>query len=261
MKKITLLGVIVLICILHTNLSAQVATLNVVDTSGSPGSTNNPLNIELANTMGVAGVQFTLAFDGSLLIATSADTTTRTPHMSVGYSSWTDSIKILMYNITGDSILEGTGPILKILFDIDTNAVAGDSTPLHLKDVVLSDPRAQSISVNTVDGWLHFVSVGMNELSKANPSTYMVGRNIPNPFTSRTTICYQLPVRSDVSLKIFSFTGQLVRTLVDERQRAGHHIIWWDGCDDNGRRVAGGIYFYKITTPNYTATRKMILLR
>jgi hypothetical protein len=252
-----------LICMLYTNLYAQVDTLSVADTSGSPGSTNNLLDIELNNTVGIAGVQFTLTFDGSLLTATSADVTTRTSHMSIGYSSWVDSIKILMYSMTGDSISPSKGSIIGILFDIDSSAVACDSTLLHLKDVTLSDTHAQPISVNIVDGWFHFVSVGVKEFSKAenNPSTYKLRGNVPNPFTLKTTIYYYLPVKSDVSLKVFSFTGRLVRILVGENKGAGYHTISWDGRDDKGKKVASGIYFCKLETSRYSAIKKMILLR
>jgi len=255
---------------LYTNLYAQTGTLSVVDTSGVPGSANNLLNVELDNTVGVAGVQFTLTFDGNLLATTSANTTARTSHMNFGYSSWADSIKVLMYSIAGDSISPGTGPIVEILFNIDSSAVAGDSALLHLKDAILSDPHAQPISVNTVDGWFHFttpVGVEDNQVSGKIPHSFAFLGNSPNPFVLTTNIRYQLATESEVSLKIYSCTGRLIRTLIDGRQKASYYTISWDGCGENGKKVATGIYFCKIETyagpgvSGYTAISKIIFLR
>jgi len=196
--------------------------------------------------------------------------------MSIGYSSWVDSIKILMYSMMGDSILSGKGSIIEILFDIDNSAVAGDSTLLHLKDVTLSDPHAQSISVNIVDGWFHFVTpegIEENQPGDKMPPVFRLYQNSPNPFVFATNIRYQLPVESDVSLKIYSHTGQLVRTLESTKKRPGYYIVNWKGCNDKASKVAAGIYFCKLEvhtdpgihtgreTGDYKAIKKIILLR
>ncbi|HID93553.1 MAG TPA: T9SS type A sorting domain-containing protein [bacterium (Candidatus Stahlbacteria)] len=131
-------------------------TLRVADTRGAPGSSNNPMDIELNNSIGVGGVEFTLAFDGTLLTADSATTTSRSSHMIFSYSSGPDSIKLIMFSMTGDSILPGTGPIITVFFSVNADAVTGDSTLVHLKDAILSDPSANPISVVTEDGWFSF---------------------------------------------------------------------------------------------------------
>jgi len=131
-------------------------TLRVVDTWGVPGSNDNPMDIELNNTMAVGGVQFTLTFDGSLLSTDSAATTPRTSHMDLAYNTWADSIKVLIFSMTGDSILPCSGPIVEVFFDVDTSAVVEDSTLVYMKDAVVSDPFANPISLTTFDGWFKF---------------------------------------------------------------------------------------------------------
>lgn len=93
------------------------------------------------------------------------------------------------------------------------------------------------------------------------PKSYELSQNYPNPFNPITTIKYQLPKSTEVSLKIYNVLGQLVRTLVDEKQFAGYYSIRWDGKDDSGRAVASGIYLYTLRTKEFVKTRKLVIIR
>ena len=62
-------------------------------------------------------------------------------------------------------------------------------------------------------------------------------------------------------LSIFDVSGALVRTLVSGEQTAGEKSVTWDGRSDSGNRMASGVYFYRLTTPDFTDTRKMVLLK
>tara|TARA_B100000315_G_scaffold161453_1_gene149918 strand:- start:4222 stop:4485 length:264 start_codon:yes stop_codon:yes gene_type:complete len=86
-------------------------------------------------------------------------------------------------------------------------------------------------------------------------------QNYPNPFNSGTTISYTLPEKSDVQIIIYSLLGQPVRTLVNSNTHSGFHTVNWDGKDNSGDTVSGGIYLYRIRTANFTAVRKMLLLK
>jgi hypothetical protein len=92
-------------------------------------------------------------------------------------------------------------------------------------------------------------------------TAYRLGQNYPNPFNPITTIDYQLPVGSRVSLKIFDVSGKLIRTLVDDDKGAGAHTALWDGKDALGKAVASSIYFYELRAGNYRETKRMVLLR
>ncbi len=93
------------------------------------------------------------------------------------------------------------------------------------------------------------------------PEGFGLHQNYPNPFNPDCEISYTLPTDADVSLSIYNLLGQKVRTLVDEYQPAGHKIVHWDGADDNGNKVASGIYFYRLKAGDYTETKKMILMK
>ncbi len=74
------------------------------------------------------------------------------------------------------------------------------------------------------------------------PKEYSLAQNFPNPFNPSTTIEYALPKESYVTLKVYNVLGQEVRTLVNRPQSAGYKTVQWDGKNESGETVAGGIY-------------------
>ncbi len=85
--------------------------------------------------------------------------------------------------------------------------------------------------------------------------------NYPNPFNPATTIKYATPSDGVVKLTIYNVVGQVVRTLVNNHQRAGEYAVMWNATNDTGQPVADGLYFYRITTPSGDLIRKMLLLK
>jgi len=83
----------------------------------------------------------------------------------------------------------------------------------------------------------------------------------PNPFNPSTTIEYELPEHSDVSLVIYDIAGREVNTLVSTTQQAGSYNVTWDGTDHNGLHVAGGMYFARLQAGEYSSVVKMVYLR
>lgn len=101
---------------------------------------------------------------------------------------------------------------------------------------------------------------GVEEMTDLRELSALV-HSYPNPMHLETEIMYQLPNRSKVSLKIYDFTGQLIRTLVNEDKNAGHHKAVWDSKDDSGAALPSGVYFYRLETESYTANEKLVLLK
>jgi flagellar hook assembly protein FlgD len=86
-------------------------------------------------------------------------------------------------------------------------------------------------------------------------------QNYPNPFNEGTTIRYDIPEESSVTLTIYSVLGQKVRTLIDGIQLKGAHSIRWDGRNTNGDQLPMGVYFVSFRSPRATTTKKIILLK
>ncbi|HBZ86376.1 MAG: hypothetical protein A2509_05865 [Candidatus Edwardsbacteria bacterium RIFOXYD12_FULL_50_11] len=93
------------------------------------------------------------------------------------------------------------------------------------------------------------------------PTATVLGQNLPNPFSGRTSISYQLAAEGRVKMSVYNVAGQLVRTLLDEHQMTGRYSVAWDGRDQAGRQVSAGLYFYQLQAPNRTETRRMALVR
>jgi hypothetical protein len=84
--------------------------------------------------------------------------------------------------------------------------------------------------------------------------------NSPNPFNPSTSIRYQLKDAGPVSLRVYDITGQLVRSLVENEQPAGHYSVSWDGLNSAGVRAASGVYLYELRAGSFQSTRKMLLV-
>jgi choice-of-anchor B domain-containing protein len=93
------------------------------------------------------------------------------------------------------------------------------------------------------------------------PHDYELHQNYPNPFNPSTTIKYEVPGQSYVSIDVFNLLGQKVRNLVSETKQAGMHSVEWDGKDEWGNPVPSGIYFYRMSSPGFNDMKRMILIK
>ena len=93
------------------------------------------------------------------------------------------------------------------------------------------------------------------------PTNYALHQNHPNPFNPSTAITYDLPKESLVKLVVYNVLGQKVRRLIEAKQQTGAHTVQWNGLDDYGRRMATGMYIYRIEAGRFIAVRKMVLMK
>ncbi len=100
----------------------------------------------------------------------------------------------------------------------------------------------------------------------ASANGFAVEQNVPNPFNmteaQSTSIKFTMGVSENVSVRVFDMLGHEIRTLVQgEVMTTGAHSIKWDGRSTNGAQVANGMYYYQITSPSFTQTVKMEVIR
>ena len=138
----------------------------------------------------------------------------------------------------------------------------GDAELVTLRFVTLGDDPGV---INVTSGLLvntNFEGVPMKiEKAAALPKFAALYQNYPNPFNPSTEINFDLPAARDVKLRIYNQLGQSVRTLVDNRMKAGRHSLKWDGSDDMGRGVASGVYFFNLEAGDFSQIRKMMLVK
>ncbi|MFP4458830.1 MAG: FlgD immunoglobulin-like domain containing protein [Candidatus Zixiibacteriota bacterium] len=108
------------------------------------------------------------------------------------------------------------------------------------------------------------VSAGTHVLkavSASTPESYSLEQNSPNPFNGATSISFQIPEETDVTLSVHDMLGRTIATLTEGKLSAGRHSVNWNCTDDNGTEQPTGVYFYKISTPDYSSTNKMLYIK
>jgi len=107
-------------------------------------------------------------------------------------------------------------------------------------------------------------TTGVGEKKTEIPSSHELYQNYPNPFNPTTRIKYHIPNSNHVTLKVFDILGREVRTLANETRIAGEHEVTFD-AGDLARQTAGGlasgVYFYRLSTPDFVQTKKLVLLK
>ena len=99
------------------------------------------------------------------------------------------------------------------------------------------------------------VTVEESEKAKV-PSSFSLSQNYPNPFNPITAITYDLPKTSDVTLTLYTITGQKAAVLLDGYQESGHHRILFDGAG-----FGTGVYLYRLEAGTFVETRRMVLIK
>jgi hypothetical protein len=135
-----------------------------------------------------------------------------------------------------------------------------------LVELCFKDKRAaEDVRFTLAEGMFMDVEGELHTLRSAEtvslPHEVVLLQNFPNPFNASTVIRIQLPEASEVTLIIRNATGQMVRTLVDERKEAGRYVVVWDSVNDAGKQVAAGVYLYELKAGDFVKVRKMALIR
>ena len=128
--------------------------------------------------------------------------------------------------------------------NVESDVLSAIVTPEDLADAVLS------IRLNSI----------------GQPKLTQLFQNFPNPFNPETWIPYQLEKSADVTLQIYDTSGSIVRTIDLGFKPQGFYMTrstaaYWDGRNNMGEQVASGVYFYSLNTPDFSATRKMLILK
>lgn len=94
------------------------------------------------------------------------------------------------------------------------------------------------------------------DVNISKPTEFSIGQNYPNPSNPKSTIDYQMPVKSLVNISVYNMLGQLVSQLVNEVKEPGHYSVEFDGGN-----LASGTYLYRIVSEGFTEVKKMILVK
>ena len=144
----------------------------------------------------------------------------------------------------------------------DDWTASGSGDLVTVRFMALADePGVIEIANGVVVNSAHFGIPMTVEKAPSLPSVAALHQNYPNPFNPSTEIRFDIPTARDVQLRIYNQLGQTVRTLVDNRMKAGTYALEWDGQDQMGRSVASGVYFYNLEAGDFNQIRKMTLVK
>ena len=163
-------------------------------------------------------------------------------------------------DISIDKIIEITGAVYPIRISVDgidisiKDLINGSIFNTKLKsgeEIIIDNNLLSKLNVSTVD---------------FTPKEFVLYQNYPNPFNPSTVISYQLPVTSNVNLKVYDILGNEVATLVNEEKQPGVYEVEFSAkggsaSGGNAYNLSSGIYFYQLKSSNYSSIKKMVLLK
>jgi hypothetical protein len=151
---------------------------------------------------------------------------------------------------------------LEIVYGIKTSTnnleVVDYKTEASVDDIQWMTFAKDNLRTGNYDG---YVQTSIDDGSVKLPNAFGLNQNYPNPFNSSTVISFSLEQQAEVNLEIFDILGRHITTLDSGLREAGQYNVIWEGHSDAGSEVASGIYFYKLSTGDKTAIKKMVYLR
>ncbi|MGY8787613.1 MAG: T9SS type A sorting domain-containing protein [Fidelibacterota bacterium] len=244
----------------YIGLPPAAYTIQNVSGNLSPGGSGT-FQVHLDNTETVGTLQFTIVDLPSSMMVTNVTPVGRFDDGIVDGSS--EEMEDGTYYFLGydfsSSIEVGSGPILEIEVEFDNN-LTNSSIIMSMINFAAGDAGANPLTT-VFHGFAQFTGYLALDGDVSLPGEFALHQNYPNPFNPSTVITYDLATDSNVRLDIFDIMGRNVKTLVNEKQIGGRHIVSWDANDQFGQAVSAGVYLTRLHTGNKVFTQKMILMK
>jgi hypothetical protein len=159
-----------------------------------------------------------------------------------------DLLRTLMYDRLGQKYIEdGVNS-----FMADMPFVISNPEDITLEKLILVDinqHKVMNVEVNLIYSTITL------------PYDYVLYQNFPNPFNPSTSVRFQVPNTSDVTIKVYDMLGQEVRTLFAGEVLRGTYTVNWDGLNNAGQKMSSGSYVYRMTAGEFVQSKKMVLLK
>ena len=176
-------------------------------------------------------------------------------------------VTLTVYDSHGKVVSEIVDGSHAVWADMNRQSVvsAGDTLTIEARDASGDVIRTLQHRVTSMDIRRAFTELRLTPAA-LKPTQTSLFANYPNPFNPETWMPYQLANDTDVIIHIYAANGQLVRRLELGFQRAGYYVdksraAYWDGRNELGEPMASGVYFYQLITPEFTATRNLVIVK
>jgi hypothetical protein len=169
-----------------------------------------------------------------------------------------DDTHILSLLANGSSLFAGTydGIFLSTNNGTNWNAVNTGLSDMIYCLIIFNSILYAGTDVGVWQRPLSEIISGVIDIYRETPLSYILEQNYPNPFNPSTTIRYALPTQSFVTLKVYNILGQEITTLVSGKQEAGFHYTIFQN-----NLLPSGVYYYNLSTGEFSETKKLILIR
>jgi hypothetical protein len=218
----------------------------------------NTLEVQLNNSENIYGVQFSLHTSSDIVLGKlDRDSRTVEEHWLVAsYKPNDTTINVVIISMQKQYFPNGNGALAKISFTTEKQNEISYAT---LANVIVTNSKADSlgISINNLNWNNKSVLIADNDGSKS----FSLGQNFPNPFNPATKITYKLNKPAQVKLSVYDITGREVKRLIDQYQNVGEYNISWNSSDNNGQKMASGMYFARLNVDNESVSRKMVMTK
>jgi hypothetical protein len=154
-------------------------------------------------------------------------------------------------NSTGTALSTAAGTYT-FVFKYKIDVTTWDANNIYTVAFVQEDATKEIF--NVAGKWTDPSAI--NPISSEVPVNYSLGQNYPNPFNPRTTVEFSIPKSGFTSLKVYNILGKEVGTYVNENVKAGSYFVTVDGAN-----LASGVYFYTLTSGDFSQTKRMTLLK
>lgn len=205
--------------------------------------------VEIHNSTGITALQIEIQIDKELFSFGEITLSERLNGYNLNYA-FNENTKKLIIAIAGTAPIDLDGDLLNIKFTANKEIKGTHNLTLRVNKF-LANETDYSKSVSSAS--IEFIG---------KPTEYGLNQNYPNPFNPSTIISYRIPDDNvSVKLIIYDLRGRVVKVLVNDIQNAGKYNVSWNSTNEYGLKVSSGIYFYRIITDKYTATKKLMILK
>jgi hypothetical protein len=264
----------VLVLLMVSSLSAAEVS-KISATTGTVDLDRIVVPITLENTQDMAALDLPLKFSEGVTLDEVSFEGTRSAEFDFAAARIDNEANTVVIGLIpmvfgeNSDLAPGNGEIARLIFSIDDksldeielNTISMEGHEPMFVQTVIEDGLANTVvATPEFDGLIVALSQG-SENPNQMPTSFALKQNYPNPFNPQTSIAFDLPAASHVTLDILNVLGQKVKTLVSEYQEAGSHSVIWDGTSDNGSPTASGVYFYRLTADGNQAVKKMMMLK
>jgi len=252
------LQLILIILLFGSSIVFASNVIRIQTTSTMSGDTGT-FTIIMKNDVTVNGLHFILQYEPNLITPIKIISVDRAGSLTGSIASLFDEDKInfLVYDQGYNFIASDSGIIFEVEYIVKDSL--SDSTKAHLvfTEAMAADSSIMMLPFEFINGEISISpSVGVKETPNISPIKFELYQNYPNPFNPSTTIQFDIPKASFLTLKVYNVLGQEVATLVNEKREAGRYEVGF-----NASTLSSSVYFYRLVAGDFIAVKKFMLLK